>query len=169
MSKITDPAPGSVWLLNEPDGVTEHERILLRTSDGWWVDAEGDERLLSVESVADHGHPLAVIDPEDREAVERLVYAYWRTDGDIPTRQGVDNMQTVLREYANPPAPKPAEPTGLGAVVEDADGQRWVRTEDYAGERVYEKPWLNAGLRRNWQIVAAVRVLSEGIDPEDAR
>jgi len=61
--------------------------------------------------------------------------------------------------------PKPAEPTGLGAVVEDADGMRWVQA------RAEEYPWrpsvaveIGAGpLYKPWDQIDAVRVLSEGV------
>lgn len=61
--------------------------------------------------------------------------------------------------------PKPAEPTGLGAVVEDADGLRWVRVADDG----LAFAWRPVGNRtsyednRYWKRVAAVSVLSEGV------
>ena len=53
---------------------------------------------------------------------------------------------------------KPAEPTGLGAVVEASDGQTWVRRHPggYA--------WVNGYQRwAEYDDINAVRVLSEGV------
>ena len=51
---------------------------------------------------------------------------------------------------------KPTEPAGLGAVVEDASGKRFVR---YDGDW----PWLDGTANLQWQHINAVRVLSEGV------
>ena len=58
---------------------------------------------------------------------------------------------------------KPEEPTGLDAVVEDADGLKWVRWTRSLDPGI--KPWRPVGVvgwRRDFADVAAVRVLSEG-------
>jgi len=61
--------------------------------------------------------------------------------------------------------PKPAEPTGLGAVVEDSQGREWLR-------RVRDKgraPWAHYDesergvYTRDYDDINAVRVLSEGV------
>lgn len=98
---------------------------------------------------------VVVISPEDREQVERLAevmnYAGWKPS--------VETMQDALREFANPTPPKPDEPTGLGAVVEDVAGHRWIL--------VFQKGmWQREDDRdvwRLWDAVMAVRVLSEGV------
>lgn len=107
--------------------------------------------------------PLVVLDAEDREQVEDVFRLMLRTLPKIaPThRDYADALQAALRSLIEPP--KPPEPMGLGAVVEDGAGRQWVRTERDAGERVWEKPWLYNGLRKHWQIVDAVRILSEGV------
>jgi hypothetical protein len=105
--------------------------------------------------------PLVVIDPEDREQVERLSVAlggdhYYGSTG---------ILQAALREFANP---KPPEPTGLGAVVEDARGVRWVRTESAKG---ITNPWSAALHEKEPDTVRqfayvdinVVKVLSEGV------
>lgn len=55
--------------------------------------------------------------------------------------------------------PKPDEPLGLGAVVEDVAGHRWIL--------VFQKGmWQREDDRdvwRTWEAVMAVRVLSEGV------
>ena len=57
--------------------------------------------------------------------------------------------------------PKPEEPTGLGAVVEDAEGQRWVRAFHHPHET---HRWQNRlSGRRTYDGIDAVRVLSEGV------
>jgi hypothetical protein len=107
--------------------------------------------------------PLVVIDPEDREVVGRLTRAAF--DVSAVDSHDIDQMQAALRSLLTPP--KPAEPTGLGAVVEDDRGFQWIRTDD---DRNAE-PWSRRntpGLPqyRAWRDLAAVRVLSDGYDPE---
>ena len=75
--------------------------------------------------------PVVVIDPEDRDAVARLYDLYASAPSDVGLR-GHEFLAHALREFANPKSPKPEEPTGLGAVVEAADGRRWCR--DFAGQ-----------------------------------
>jgi len=106
----------------------------------------------------DPTRPLVVIDPEDRAQVERLCGLFLK--GNDGTAIGdANDLQAALREFANPSPPKPAEPTGLGAVVENSDGGRWVRT-DVAVDRPW---WRYPGITSGWAQVDAVRVLSEGV------
>lgn len=112
---------------------------------------------------------VAVISPEDREQVERLAQAYLdKFGGGHPAEAIADQMQAALREFANPKPPKPDEPTGLGAVVEDADGVLWVRT-DHRISTSHRNPWIRQDAtgtgsdKRHWLGVDAVRVLSEGV------
>lgn len=127
-----------------------------------WVCRHGkseDARVLEA-------RPLVVIDPENNEQVERLESLYLADKHDKCDNTS-DCMADALREFANPQPPKPDEPTGLGAVVEDADGRRWVRN----GSTGYlnDPNWraaspLNAV--RKWHTYAninAVKVLSEGV------
>lgn len=112
--------------------------------------------------------PLVVIDPEDREQVEQLIrlqdIAFDGSARDPVIAADVRDMQAALREFADPKPPRPEEPTGLGAVVEDAAGELWLRSY-LPGEDadVLGKPWKNGPVCKNWQIVDAVRVLSEGV------
>lgn len=112
--------------------------------------------------------PLVVIDPESREDVERLrdlmdtAYAE-QSEGSLDSRHtGArgNAMQAALREFADPKPPKPDEPTGLGAVVEDAVGNWWVR--HYDGWRHCDG---NSARALAWREIDAVRVLSEGVQP----
>jgi hypothetical protein len=130
--------------------------------EGRWVSA--DEGNVLPRGVAEL-RPLVVIDPEDPEQVERLSEVirdaekecgqdFWEYDQTA--------LKLALREFADPKPPKPDEPTGLGAVVEDAEGDLWVRcdAEDHGS-------WRRANddaLWRDYLSIDAVRVLSEGID-----
>ena len=104
--------------------------------------------------------PVAVIDPESDADVARLENALEAKGCRVWA-----GVRAALREFANPTPPKPEEPTGLGAVVEDAEGNRFIR---YGSDLA---PWIgaptNAGLDpdrpyRYWARISAVRVLSEG-------
>jgi hypothetical protein len=109
--------------------------------------------------------PVPTIDPEKREDVERLVALAIGVPQPFSMR--IDDMQDALREYADPKPAKPDEPTGLGAVVEDADGKRWVRAGlDY--EYALSENWRcttgdDAGWWQRYDQIDVVRVLSEGV------
>lgn len=105
--------------------------------------------------------PVVVIDPEDREQVRRLGQSLLAHED--MQRATTENVQAALRSLIAPP--KPDEPTGLGAVVEDSEGHLHVRTgRDYA-------PWVGGrynpsiGRGRPWSDIDAVRVLSDGVQP----
>lgn len=73
----------------------------------------------------------------------------------------------VPRATAAMSALGPLEPPGLGAVVEDADGQLWIRTEPVGGEVT---PWVASWSGRTddnqpaeYVDIDVVKVLSEGI------
>lgn len=94
--------------------------------------------------------PLVVIDLEDRERVSRLTRA-------LKGQAFHEEVQAALRSLLAPP--KPDEPTGLGAVVEDDRGDRWIR-------RDADRPWVSAQGKTfpcEWTSLTAVRVLSEGV------
>lgn len=71
-----------------------------------------------------------------------------------------------IEAVANPRPPKPEEPTGLGAVVEDADGTLWFRmsleNQTWPGE-VWQEQYGEADRWSKWASIAVVRVLSEGV------
>ena len=104
--------------------------------------------------------PLVVIDPEDAEQVERLWRAWTTHAPDYRLAQ--DNMQAALREFANPTPPKPPEPQGLGAVVEDRSRERWVRVNTNTGTQEWRCCDYNGEFRR-WDAIDAAKVLSEGV------
>lgn len=53
---------------------------------------------------------------------------------------------------------KPTEPTNLGAVVEEADGSRWVFVDGSGENR-----WANRDSLAQYRNLDVVRVLSEGV------
>lgn len=106
---------------------------------------------------------LVIIDPEDREQVERLVTAYLgqqsvELDNEQPMTVRELRMRAALREFADPKPPRPEEPTGLGAVAEDERGEKWLRFESRNGS------WWRTrdGKNKRWADLDVVRVLSEG-------
>jgi hypothetical protein len=104
--------------------------------------------------------PLVVIDPESESDHERLrellIDCGWVPDGDA------DSLDDILREFANPTPPRPDEPTGLGAVVEDERGELWVR--DKTTTTVSHWKRARGGSRYRYADIAAVKVLSFGVE-----
>jgi hypothetical protein len=125
--------------------------------------------------VTEDGRPLVVIDPESDADVERFCRAYTEAaPNSVPWLQRrtadkdsvVRDVRNALRSLANPTPPKPDEPTGLGAVVEDSDGHRWVRVDRKEGLSSCWQPCNRAISQPQWsryEHIAAVRVLSEGV------
>lgn len=107
--------------------------------------------------------PVVVIDPEDREAVERLVDQITRLNAPGPATYA-DRVQLALREFATPTPPKPEEP-GLGGVVEDTKGRRWVNATDHRAS-VHTNPWMCLSDPERWASYADIdvaEVLSHGV------
>src|SRR5690606_22718748 len=83
--------------------------------------------------------PVAVIDPENREQVERLTSAFYSQYPLVTFHASaeslhVDRLQAALREFANPTPPRIDEP-GTWGVVEascvHADARReWMHHPD---------------------------------------
>jgi hypothetical protein len=137
-----------------------------------WVDANGSNPNGGGNACYCHGssvtdaRPLVVIDPEDREQIERLLSAYYNGEGNLGDL--VDKFQAALRSLVAPP--KPVEPTGRYAVVVDTGGAEWLRREPgdmWLEQRNQTSVSLDAPAfrARHWGLVDAVRVLSEGIQP----
>ncbi|HKY57625.1 MAG TPA: hypothetical protein VJL80_06275 [Aeromicrobium sp.] len=141
----------------------------VRTESGWAIQYAlshvGDESVLEA-------RPLLVIDPRDREQVERLADLMWSLgllgigvgDGRSASAAEVTLLQKAFGEFANPKPPKPDEPKGLGAVVEDADGNKWI---SHRASSTHQQPWMKHMFGNqewsDWSDVPAVRVLSEGV------
>lgn len=72
-------------------------------------------------------------------------------------------VREALRQFLIPPPPKPEEPLGVGALVEDRAGVQWLRvtsgpTRAWAplgSVRIFDR-W------RDYADIAVVRVLEEG-------
>lgn len=143
--------PGDVAMVKVHVG--HQETRVARGFDNRWHGQDGIYRL------ATDARPVVVIDPEDREQVT-LLNELIQIQPQSDTRPLVDVLRDALREFANPKPPKPVEPTGLGAVVEDEDGSLHVRTSGHI-----VNPWRSEtdGSSRSWSLVAAVRVLSAGV------
>lgn len=101
-------------------------------------------------------HPV-VIHPDDREQVERLRTALVHYYGSTSI------LQAALRGFANPTPPKPDEPTGLGAVVEDAKGDQWVCLGNTFANGATRWQSQRRSIFSSYRDINAVRVLSEGV------
>lgn len=169
-----DWKPGDVAMVRTRTlaGIPNAERAMFRVDAGIPLGArteDGDVWMLHhgghcVDENAESVRPLVVIDPESSEQVDQLtkavVEACYRDGNLTVSDNGIhsDTMQAALREFANPTPPKPEEPQGLGAVVEDANGVPWVRCENAE----LEPHWYARNKMKKFADVAAVRVLSEG-------
>jgi len=89
-----------------------------------WIDLKGqwvpDSGVRDVQHVLDlcRVESVAIIDPEDREAVERLADTLVRGDAYVDQ---IDNLQRALREYANPTPPPCSSGLSLSSGHVDCD------------------------------------------------
>ena len=123
--------------------------------------------------ISHHCKAVVVIDPEDREQVERLIRLFQveQFGGQYGSHSldetSISNMQAAIREFANPEPPKPDEPLGLGAVVRAPWNDHvdlWLRT---TGDRPgSDHVWQNQRANNIWRTWAdfpsSVEVLSSG-------
>lgn len=157
----------------------------------WYLVPSARPTVYQISEPPADGTPVAVIDPENREQVERLLRLMLRLRcrcgrllvepapsctwhearaqkaASLRAKSGSfedSDLAAALREFADPTPPKPDEPTGLGAVVEDAEGKRWVRWSARDDLAAWCPPDPNVA-RSSWHHVDAVRVLSEGVRP----
>lgn len=103
--------------------------------------------------------PLLVIDPEDREQVERLAKAVWDRP---PNEDGADAFQNALRSLLSPPTPE--EPTRDGALIACELSGRPGRAVLLAGSWTFYGQHLRDH-SAHWGDFDAVEVLSEGVTP----
>ena len=129
---------------------------IVRGDGHWAIAANTDDFIMDRHSdglVADV-RPLVVLDLDefDRAEAAECVRGHRADDCRV-----VERIADQIEAQTRPP--KPPEPQGLGAVVEDAEGERWVRLDS----DMY--PWFAQGSRdfSAWDHIAAVRVLSEGV------
>jgi hypothetical protein len=117
---------------------------------------------VSEHQISQHDRPVVVIDPEDAEQVDQLRRSLARLEFSGAS------LADMLREFAAPTPPKPAEPQGLGAValgssehLDCRDNRRWVRSHPEP------RPWTSPGVSGtfHWDDLIIVRVLSEGVTP----
>jgi hypothetical protein len=145
------------------------EVVCFRTA-GWWRDAKTGASYGSALREVKDARPLVVIDPEDREQVERLAVLFLGKLSTYVNTADIKAMQAALREFANPKPPKPDEPTGLGAVVRlsrpmmaDPDGGVVVNVLVRHNDGLW---WAEGGWGGwKWDDVPAAKVLSEGVQP----
>ena len=151
--------PGDVAMLTLSDG-EQAVGLRPRSNDGWkhsgrWSGGVDYDHIGHTDA-----RPLVVIDPEDRVQVERLAEGIGHLWTSRP--RVADVVQQALRSLLAPP--KPDEPTGLGAVVEAINANYFVRAT------TGEQPWVRVDNDPDewgceWEDIAAVRVLSEGVQP----
>ena len=148
-----DWKPGDVAMVTTRHG--EHQGQ--HTSGGHWFVNRLGGMFSSGRQVIDV-RPLVVIDPEDEDEMQRVVDAlYAKGSRQFSLHLDWCEVQAALRSLVAPS--KPDEPLGLGAVVEDAEGRRWVRAP-----RESRCDWHCQELGpTKWSVIAAVKVLSEGV------
>ncbi|MDB5716479.1 MAG: hypothetical protein JWO15_3876 [Sphingomonadales bacterium] len=153
--------PGDVALVM---GADEKWRKCLRaiTNDGWY-DEDGAH---DADDEVHHVRPLVVIDPADRDQRQALGDSLMRhgiyNENDSCSMQGA--LGDALRSLLAPP--KPPEPMGLGAVVEDSRGEMWIRDKTTTTVNHWKRArGEDGGSRYSWDHLTAVRVLSEGVQP----
>lgn len=148
---MSDPQRGDIALVTSHRG-TSH--VAIRTALGWEAGTDYFADNDGVRAV----HPLAVIDSENNEQVERL-RRLLRARGIGPCDPKVDGqgVRNALREFCAPP--KPEQPTGLGAVIEDVHGCTWVLYTHPDNTA----PWTDGSTSVEWSEIAAVKVRSEGV------
>ena len=140
--------PGTVALVN---GETK-PRVL--DADGDWF-RSGASYVFSYESPK--VRPLLVLDPDNPDQMRELCEAARLTAPCWP-----DDIAAAVRAMLPKPTPvKPAEPTGLGAVVEDSEG-KWVCLDN---SRLPWREWTSGEFRDWADFSNAVKVLSEGVTP----
>ena len=151
--------PGTVAMVTDATGEV---RPMIYIAGACWhgADETGGVRCLDA-SQAEDARPLVVIDPEDNDAVRALANAFYERRGADIGGNRHNAMQGALRSLVAPP--RPDEPTGLGAVVQDARGVAYVLAP--LSGAVDGRPWFctEGGECMAYDQVPAVRVLHEGV------
>jgi hypothetical protein len=116
--------------------------------------------------ISHHCKAVVVIDPEDRDQVERLTVALFAEVGaaDLPDGYTANEVQAALRSLLEPEEPE--EPEGIGALVLCAgDGEPSVRVgvPDIWPDIENPKEWSRFGRKVAWSdLPRPITVLSEG-------
>lgn len=154
-----------------------------------WVydDGSGGAAAADWNQVPPQGiRPLVVIDPDEIPAAKGALAPRWLRNLAAELRADPKHVSTSLEnvllfladkiEEADPPEPRPEEPTGLGAVVEAVCGCE----EDWSHEFVHDplstrfegrplapdRTWKAPCGHHAYADLKAVRILSHGYDPE---
>lgn len=166
---MTTYKPGTVarFVGDHFDGIVFRFRDLSTGLEEWQSATEG-----CAYPTPDQLRPLVVLDlphPDLAAKVMRQVAGFIREHHGCAVEDSTyaDMIADQIEQQTRPP--KPAEPTGLGAVVEDSHGKRWTRY-DCQGD---PQPWWCDGAgpdipverRFSYDDIDAVRVLSEGVKP----
>lgn len=135
-----EPKPGELWLVRHSRGGEVPG----------FVDAAGEWYDLTSRWLGDTPTPLRrliVLDPKSADDVKRMQVAFVEVTGSRMVSEG--EMFGVFRNVAAPPEPEMPEPTALGTVVVDGNGETWVSAQ-YSGAI---RPWVNTSnaRRRSWE------------------
>lgn len=177
---MTDYAPGTVGVATVDDESVRVFRTGVRSNMGWEVSVPNGKLWVSDSngSVRDV-RPLVVLDLAAAEkASDTEGQSLWRlrkvaetgdTDGAAFTKDLIATIADQIEAQTRPP--QPAEPTGLGAVVEDAKGHKYVRIADPIDGWAKDRDWRRIGgdIAANpyygYADIDVARVLSEGVQP----
>lgn len=147
---------------------------------GCWVFADGEAFHSSRDDLIKNVRPVVVVDPEDREQVERIYRGMWADTmdpdempqpGSTEYEEDIRALANSLREFASPKPPKPEEPKRYLSVVRLADGRRYWRWS--AGDVHTGHPWRLLGAVHadteddgnfRWSDLDVVEVESDGIE-----
>jgi hypothetical protein len=129
----------------------------------WCVYDEGDTRGLTDGEVTDV-RPLVVLDLAD---IDEDFAETWPEVAQQLLNSGSGVGICIADQVkAQTRLPKPPEPTGLGAVVKDREGNRWIRT---AEAETFGLHWVQVGAQGgallSYRNIGVVEVLSEGVTP----
>ena len=141
------------------DGV----QVLGPDHDGWWalIDGDGDnaEAAAAMPGDVSNLRPLVVLDPGSDDDRRRIANAMRKANRSyVVTRE--DLAAEILAGLAE--APKPAEPTGLGAVVKLRSGHIAIRSCNCGGPDWRVNQAQSSEEPRHWSTLDGAEVLSEG-------
>lgn len=148
------------------------ERAIRTGSDGWRTATMfyGDEREDAVTDV----RPLVVLDPKGHpEATDQFMPAHFRSYAETlrevrgPQSVAALELEFIAKQIEEQTQdPKPDEPHGRYAVVEDRDGVEWCKIDPSNGETyVWQqlgKPGGADVLYQSWDELDVVKILSPG-------
>lgn len=164
---MTDFKPGDVALVRYSDTDSWVVGIATTPHGNWRTEEHGTTYVIA------EARPLLTVDLEDHDALDPIIDLIWG-DRNRANRPPTWRVREGLKALISAP-PKPDEPTGWLARVEDSSGTEWVRWWERG-----HSPWSRVkvtgvngrhvadpspGKNCGYDQIAAVRVLSEGITP----